>query len=78
VAAEPAWEFDWNESNLRHLARHRISQAEFEQAMRGDPVFMDIRYKGGEERWYPLGATEVSASVSGLHVSRRAHPPHYG
>ena len=56
--AEPIGEFDWNESNLRHLARHRISRDEFEQAMTRDPVFMDIRNESGKERWYALGATE--------------------
>lgn len=58
MQAEPAWEFDWDESNLRHLARHRISQAEFEEAITRDPVFIDIRDEAGEERWYALGATD--------------------
>lgn len=57
MPAGPIWEFDWDESNIRHLARHRISQAEFEQAMTQDPVFMDIRDENGEERWFALGAT---------------------
>ena len=26
-------EFDWDASNLRHLAQHRITRSEFEQAM---------------------------------------------
>ncbi len=51
-------EFDWDASNLRHLARHRISRLEFEQAMTNDPIFVDFSDESGEERWYALGATE--------------------
>lgn len=56
--AEPLWEFDWDASNLRHLARHRIDRREFEEAMVNDPIFMDVRDEQGEERWYALGATD--------------------
>jgi uncharacterized protein len=56
--SEPPVEFDWDESNLRHLARHRISRAEFEQAMTNDPVFLDFSDESGEARWYAVGATD--------------------
>ncbi len=52
VAEGLTWEFHWDASNLRHLARHRISRMEFEQAMTNDPVFIDLRDENGEERWY--------------------------
>jgi uncharacterized DUF497 family protein len=58
MAREPQWEFDWDASNLRHLARHRISRPEFEQAMTNDPVFVDFHDESGEERGYTLGATD--------------------
>src|SRR5579863_6085897 len=32
MAEASRWEFDWDDANLRHLARHRISRLEFEQA----------------------------------------------
>ena len=57
MGQEPPWEFDWDASNLSHLARHGISRAEFEQAMTHDPVFVDFYDGTGEERWYALGAT---------------------
>ncbi|HXJ93864.1 MAG TPA: BrnT family toxin [Terriglobia bacterium] len=50
-------EFEWDESNLRHLARHRISRAEFEEAMANDPILVDFNDESGEDRWYALGAT---------------------
>ena len=52
-------EFEWDESNLRHLARHKISRPEFEQAMANDPVLVDFSDESGEERWYALGATDA-------------------
>jgi uncharacterized protein len=56
--ADVPWEFDWDAANLRHLARHRISRREFEEVMANEPIFMDVRDEGGEERWYALGATD--------------------
>lgn len=59
MAEEPRLQFDWDASNLRHLARHRISGAEFEQAMANDPILVDFCDENGEERWYALGATDT-------------------
>jgi uncharacterized DUF497 family protein len=58
MAKQPQFEFDWDASNQSHLARHRISRSEFEQAMRSDPMFVDFSDEGGEERWYAVGGTE--------------------
>jgi len=54
---EPTVEFDWDESSLRHLARHRITRREFEEAMTSDPVFVGFGDERGEDRWYVLVAT---------------------
>lgn len=58
MSERPQFQFDWDASNLRHLARHRIDRLEFEQAMTNDPVFIDVSDQSGEERWYALGATD--------------------
>ncbi len=52
-------EFEWDESNLRHVARHKINRSEFEQAMANDPILVDFSDESGEERWYALGATDT-------------------
>ena len=54
----PDLEFDWDSSNESHLARHRISRSEFEQAMSNDPMLVDFGDESGEERWYAVGATD--------------------
>ena len=48
---------DWDEANIRHLARHQISPLEFEEALTRDSIIIDVRDEGGEDRWYVLGAT---------------------
>jgi hypothetical protein len=58
MGGEPPWEFDWDTENVRHLAAHRITRSEFEQAMLHDPIIIDLRDETGEERWYALGATD--------------------
>ena len=45
------WEFDWDRDNLRHMAAHRITRAEFERAMLHDPIIVDFSDETGEERW---------------------------
>lgn len=53
-----ATEFDWDEHNIAHLARHKIVPDEFEEAMSNDPIVIDVRDEAGEDRWYALGATK--------------------
>jgi len=43
---------------VRHLANHRITRSEFEQAMRHDPIVIDFADETGEDRRYALGATD--------------------
>jgi len=35
---EPGIEFDWDEANIGHVARHRVLPEEAEQVILGDPV----------------------------------------
>jgi hypothetical protein len=58
MSAAPPWELDWDAANVRHLANHRITSSEFEQAMLHDPIVIDFADESGEERWYALGATD--------------------
>ncbi len=50
MSGEPPWEFNWDAANVRHLTSHRITRAEFEQAMRHDPIVIDFADETGEER----------------------------
>ena len=50
-------EFDWDECNIRHLARHKITPREFEELLLNDPLDLEYQTEGGEERYESLGAT---------------------
>lgn len=51
-------EFDWDDSNLYHLARHNVAPEEAEQAIL-DPngVLLEIYTDNGEQRTKALGMT---------------------
>jgi len=50
--------FEWDAANVSHIARHKVTPQEAEQALFNDPL--DLRYEivEGEERWTSIGHTE--------------------
>ena len=50
--------FDWDEANIQHLARHKLTPEEFEQAVLRDPILVGYENVDGEDRWTGLGATD--------------------
>jgi uncharacterized protein len=54
----PEIEFDWDEANIGHVARHRVRPEEVEQVILNDPVDLGIEIIEGEERYLNVGATE--------------------
>ena len=57
--AEPP-EFDWDEQNQRHLARHNISRSDAEDVLSGNHVLLGFELVDGEERWTAVGATRAA------------------
>src|ERR1700690_1337188 len=53
----PEIEFDWDEANVGHLARHSILPEEAEQVILNHPVDLAMELVEGEERYLNLGAT---------------------
>ncbi len=52
-------EFDWNEANLGHVARHGVEPWEVEEAVLDpDRVGASARNVAGEQRFAVVGATE--------------------
>jgi uncharacterized DUF497 family protein len=49
--------FEWDEANIRHLARHHVTPPEFEEAMLRDPLLLQYENVDAEDRWTALGAT---------------------
>ena len=48
-------EFDWDDE--KHLAVHKITPAEFQQAMHNDPLDLDYDLIDKEERFRSVGLT---------------------
>lgn len=54
------FDFDWDEGNLTHIAKHNVTREEAEEAVLGDPLDMELQTveeSSGEERLLQLGET---------------------
>lgn len=59
-------EFDWDAMNTRHLKRHRVTPAEFEELINGDPFYVEYR----EQRYKVLGVTKAGRVLIGIWTPR--------
>ena len=50
-------EFDWDEANIGHVARHGVLPEEAEQVILTEPIDIGMEIVDGEERHLSLGAT---------------------
>jgi len=51
-------EFDWDEANIGHLARHAVTPEEAEEVILSDPIDLGMEIVEGEERYLNLGSTQ--------------------
>lgn len=63
-------EFDWDAVNTRHLRRHRVTPAEFEELMNGDPVYVEYQAQNNEQRYKVLGVTRAGRILIGIWTPR--------
>ena len=47
----PETQFDWDEANIAHLARHKVLPEEAEQVILKDPVEVGVEIVEGEDRY---------------------------
>ena len=52
-------EFDWDEHNEQHLARHGISRRDAEDVLSGNHLLLEYQTEGAEQRWIAVGATRI-------------------
>jgi uncharacterized DUF497 family protein len=50
-------EFDWDEGNISHLSKHRVTPAQAEQVILDDPIDLGVDIVKHEDRFVSLGAT---------------------
>jgi len=63
-------EFDWDQKDTRHLAKHQVTRAEFEQVMNGDPMDLEYQVADDEERYRSLGVTNEGRIVTAVWTIR--------
>jgi len=64
--------FDWDDANVRHLRRHRVSPSEFEQVLDNGPVELDYQTEDGEDRYKSLGVTDGGRVIVTVWTIRNA------
>lgn len=65
--------FDWDESNIRHIARHNVTPEEAEQVILGYPLDLEVQFneqEPSEVRYLQLGATTSSRVLQVLSTWR--------
>ena len=50
--------FDWNDSNIHHIAKHGVSPSEAEQVVQNDPIDIEVQRRGEESRVAQVGETD--------------------
>lgn len=63
-------EFDWDDANRQHIARHGISTEEAEEALQIDPLDADVQQRAGEQRILCFGRTKLGRLLTVLYAER--------
>jgi uncharacterized DUF497 family protein len=64
-------EFDWDEENEQHIARHGINPKEAEEAILIEPLEADVQPHESEERVLCFGRTNSGRLLPVLYTERR-------
>ncbi|HEV2688421.1 MAG TPA: BrnT family toxin [Bryobacteraceae bacterium] len=64
-------EFDWDASNLAHIARHGITAHEAQEAVLIEPLETDVQVHKSEERVLCFGRTKSGRLLTILYTERR-------
>ncbi len=54
-----SYSFDWDESNIAHIARHGVEPQEAEEVVSNDPIDLAVTIRNGEERTEQVGETSA-------------------
>ena len=53
----PGSNFEWDDDNIKHLKRHKLTPDEFEDVILNEPLDLEYQTVNGEERFKSLGST---------------------
>jgi len=76
-------DFEWDEANIAHIARHGITPEECEEAYRNGPLVIEALERSRERRRLCLGETNAARLLTLVITERKgkirfvtAHPMH--
>jgi uncharacterized DUF497 family protein len=62
--------FEWNSTNIEHIARHDVAPFEAEEVIRRNPVTLASVLSNGEERTICAGRTESGRALRIVYTIR--------
>ena len=66
-------EFDWDDGNLEHVAKHGVARSEIEQVFRNDPLIVPDPYSDSiEARWRAIGKNDDDRHMFAVYTYRPA------
>lgn len=65
-------DFQWDEANIGHIARHGITAEEAEEVFYGDPVWLFFQESEGEFRRVIVGSTEAGQILTVVYTLRHS------
>ena len=68
---DEASRFEWDEANQGHIARHRVSPEEFEQAINNDPILVAEYEIKREWRAHVVGITDRGRLLELVYTMQR-------
>jgi uncharacterized protein len=64
-------QFEWNESNTNHIARHGVTPDEAEEVIAGHPTVVQVQFRNGERRILCAGCTAKGRAVAVVYTVRK-------
>jgi hypothetical protein len=65
-------QFEWNDANTDHIARHGVAPAEAEEVIAGDPIVLQVQFRNGERRVLCAGRTAKGRALAVVYTFRQA------
>ena len=64
-------QFEWNEGNTNHIARHGVTSEEAEEVITGDPTVLQVQFRSGERRILCAGRTAKGRVIAVVYTDRK-------
>ena len=65
-------QFEWNESNTDHIARHGVTPVEAEEVIAGGPIVLQVQFRNGERRVLCAGRTAKGRAITVVYTVRKS------